>query len=99
MAWFEMDIYTLIFLGGLIFSFALVCLGAGIFTTYFGSGKSRIIGVTLLVVGIIVLVIGIFAVSERGLWATVWKGVIGIIGLAVGGVVAIAIFLFAIMKS
>lgn len=101
MALFEQitDTYTLIFLGGLIFSFALICLGAGAFTTYFGSGKSRIIGAVLFVIGIIVLAIGVFAVNERELWATLWKGVIGLIGLAVGGAIAVGIFLFVIMKS
>lgn len=93
------DIYILIFLGGLIFSFAIISLGAGIFTTYFGSGKSRIIGVSLLIIGIVVLAIGVFAVNERALWAILWKGVIGLLGLIVGGAIAVVIFLFSIMKS
>jgi hypothetical protein len=42
------------FLTVLILVFALFMLLAGIFTAYFGSGKSRMIGVALLVIGLVV---------------------------------------------
>ena len=41
------------FLTVLILVFALFMLLAGIFTAYFGSGKSRMIGVALLVIGLV----------------------------------------------
>jgi uncharacterized membrane-anchored protein len=46
-----------IFLVVLLLVFGLFLILAGIFTAYFGSGKSRTIGVVLLVVG---LVVGLF---------------------------------------
>jgi hypothetical protein len=47
-----MDMWA--FLTVLILVFALFMLLAGIFTAYFGSGKSRMIGVALLVIGLVV---------------------------------------------
>ena len=42
------------FLTVVILAFALVMLLAGIFTAYFGTGKSRTIGFVLLLVGLVV---------------------------------------------
>ncbi|MCI4373520.1 MAG: hypothetical protein L3K02_07765, partial [Thermoplasmata archaeon] len=42
------------FLAILLLVFGLFLILAGIFTAYFGSGKSRTIGVALLVVGLVV---------------------------------------------
>jgi hypothetical protein len=84
---------------GLIFG--LVLLLAGIFTAYFGSGKSRTIGVILLVVGIVVgLLVGFwYHLGPHGLSNLLWETFLVMIAGAIGAVVAIAIFLVAIMKS
>jgi hypothetical protein len=37
--------------------FALASIVAGIFTAYFGSGKSRAVGAILIIIGLIVFVI------------------------------------------
>ncbi|MGA7923602.1 MAG: hypothetical protein WCA77_06465 [Thermoplasmata archaeon] len=91
------------FLAILLLIFGLFLILAGIFTAYFGSGKSRTIGVVLLVVGLVVgLVTGFFyhqASSLGGLGPLVWEAFLVIIAGVIGALAAIAIFLVAIMKS
>lgn len=100
------------FLSMMTLVFAIASMIAGIFTAYFGSGKSRAVGGILVVIGILVLVI--FA------WGTGWlngmmgmpgadsifyfkntilQGVVAIVGALVGALVALGIFLMAIMKA
>jgi hypothetical protein len=78
---------------------------AGIFTAYFGSGKSRTIGVVLLVVG---LLIGIIWVALRivdpslinvSIGQTIWAAFLYILAALIGALIAIGAFLLAIMKS
>ena len=54
------------FLTVLLLTFGLFMVLAGAFTAYFGSGKSRIIGVVLLVVGLVVAIFWIYATMKRG---------------------------------
>ena len=97
----------LIFLTDLLVTFGVVSLLAGGFTAYFGAGKSRKIGVALLVLGLIVLLlVAMMFLYDMGvdpsveLWADViWPALIHIVGAAVGALVALAVFLIAIMKS
>jgi hypothetical protein len=93
------------FLTVLILVFALFMLLAGIFTAYFGSGKSRMIGVALLVVGLVVgLLWGLLALGEDGmidvdLGKVIWDAFLYILAGVVGALAAIGVFLVAIMKS
>jgi hypothetical protein len=94
------------FLTILLLVFGLFLILAGLFTAYFGSGKSRMIGVALLVVGLVVG-IGIGAVyhydfsgsTNAGIFSLVWEALLVIIAAAVGALIAVGIFLVAIMKS
>jgi|GEM_PF-144503 len=85
----------------LLLVFGLFLILAGLFTAYFGSGKSRTIGVALLVVGLVVGVLGGFWFSSmyHALENLVWQAFLVILAAAIGALVAIAIFLVAIMKS
>jgi hypothetical protein len=90
----------------LLLVFALFLILAGIFTAYFGSGKSRTIGVALLVVGLVVGVLiaylyhaGDFGSNSGGLSALVLQSLLVIVAAVIGALVAIGIFLVAIMKS
>jgi hypothetical protein len=86
----------------LLLIFGLFLILAGVFTAYFGSGKSRTIGVVLLVVGI---VIGLLS----GLWyhdmfpghlgTLIWEVFLVILAAVIGALAAVALFLLAIMKS
>lgn len=93
------------FLTVLIMVFALFMLLAGIFTAYFGSGKSRMIGVALLVIGLVVgimwVVMGMDSVDmiNVDLSSVIWNAFVYIIAAVIGALVAIGVFLLAIMKS
>jgi uncharacterized membrane-anchored protein len=90
----------------LLLVFALFLILAGIFTAYFGSGKSRTIGVALLVVGLVVGVLvayvyhaGDFGSNQGGLGPLIEQALLVIVAAVIGALVAIGIFLVAIMKS
>ena len=85
----------------LLLVFGLFLILAGIFTAYFGSGKSRTIGVVLLVVGIAVGILTAYWYhsSTNGLTTLVEESLFVIIAAVAGALAAIAIFLVAIMKS
>ena len=104
----EIWIFLLVFM--LIMGLGLFL--AGIFTVYFGSGKSRGIGAGLLVGGI-VLGLLVFLMNQFGilipvgsdglqwnLWdVVIYPGLIYLGAALVGGLAAIGMFLLAIMKS
>ncbi len=85
-------------------TFGLFMVLAGAFTAYFGSGKSRTIGVVLLVIG---LVVGILWVYVTGFTDTVhvwvadvvWTAFVNILAAVIGALIAVGAFLLAIMKS
>jgi len=93
------------FLTVLVLVFALFMLLAGVFTAYFGSGKSRMIGVILLgiglVVGIVWVVLGMDSVGviHVDLSSVVWVAFLNILAALIGALIAIGVFLLAIMKS
>ena len=99
----DMDLME--FLTVLILVFALFMLLAGIFTAYFGSGKSRMIGVVLLVIGLVVgilwVVLGMdsVAVIDVDLSSVIWNAFLYILAGLLGALAAIGVFLLAIMKS
>jgi peptidoglycan/LPS O-acetylase OafA/YrhL len=102
-----MDDAIYIFLLVFMMIFGLGLLIAGIFTVYFGSGKSRGIGAGLLVGGI-VLALLVFLMdymnmvipADMFLWESViFPGLIFLGAAVIGGLAAVGMFLLAIMKS
>ncbi len=94
------------FLTILLLVFGLFLILAGVFTAYFGSGKSRTIGVALLVVGLVVGILtgflyhnGTFGSQSGQLGALLWESFLVIVAAVIGALVAVGIFLVAIMKS
>jgi hypothetical protein len=93
------------FLTVLIMVFALFMLLAGVFTAYFGSGKSRMIGVVLLVVGLVVGILwGVMCldsvdVLDVNLGKVIWDAFLFIVAGLIGALAAVGVFLVAIMKS
>ena len=91
----------------LLLSFGVFTLLAGVFTAYFGAGKSRKIGLGLTLTGLIVLaffVSGTWKVApgfELDFWTPedVAVGIAAVAGAAVGAVVATTAFLVSIMKA
>jgi hypothetical protein len=93
------------FLTVIILVFALFMLLAGVFTAYFGSGKSRMIGVILVVIGLVVgllwVVMGLDSIEiiEVNLSKVIWDAFLYILAGVIGAIAAIGVFLLAIMKS
>ncbi len=95
----------------LLMTFALVLLIAGGFTAYFGSGKSRKIGVGLLVGGLVIGILWGFLVSQwgplrdfvggtsYGLSTVIVQAIVVLLSAFIGAGAAIGLFLLAIMKS
>ncbi len=86
----------------LLLIFSLFLILAGVFTAYFGSGKSRTIGVGLLVTGLVVGVLMAFFYHDFGgtsVLPLIEQSFAVIIAAVIGALVAIGIFLVAIMKS
>jgi len=100
------------FLSMMTLVFAIASIIAGIFTAYFGSGKSRAVGGILIIIGLLVFVIFLYGAAllegilgEPGLdsilnfQGTIVQGVVAIIGGVIGAAIALGIFLLAIMKA
>ena len=104
--------YVSQFLSMMTLVFAIASIIAGIFTAYFGSGKSRAVGGILIVIGLLVFVIFLYgaglldsfigkpaAGNFLSFEGTIVQGVVAIIGGVVGAAIALGIFLLAIMKA
>ena len=98
------------FLSMMMLVFAIASIIAGIFTAYFGSGKSRAVGGILIIIGLLVFIIFLYGANllsgflgtPTGLFdfqGTIIQGVTAIIGAIVGAAIALGIFLLAIMKA
>jgi hypothetical protein len=98
------------FMSMLTLVFAIGSIIAGIFTGYFGSGKSRVVGGILIVVGLLVSIIFLYGANllsgflgtPEGILnfqGTIVQGVVAIVGALVGTGVAIGLFLLTIMKA
>ncbi|MFO7678133.1 MAG: hypothetical protein R6V50_07130 [Thermoplasmatota archaeon] len=91
----------------LMLVFSIACILAGIFTAYFGSGKSRVVGAILLIIGLIAGVLFLWFVQVLpflgdpfiNLAGTTLFGISSVVGAILGAVVALGLFLLAIMKA
>jgi len=92
--------------------FAIASIIAGIFTAYFGSGRSRAVGLILVVIGILVFIIFMYGAGWlEGLLGipatdsflmfkdTILQGILALVGALIGAALALGIFLLAIMKA
>jgi len=90
----------------LVFSVASVL--AGIFTAYFGSGKSRAVGSILIIIGLVVGLLFLWFVGVLpflgdpafiDLAGTTLYGISSVVGAILGAIIALGLFLLAIMKA
>ena len=102
MNWDIMSFLTIV-----IFVFAIVLMIAGIFSAYFGSGKSRTYGIVMLVTGLVVFVIWAFLVGwsnielfvEVAALDLMIESLITFLAIMLGALIAVGIFLVAVLKS
>ncbi|MEF8879334.1 MAG: hypothetical protein V5A64_02945 [Candidatus Thermoplasmatota archaeon] len=101
--------YVSQFLSMLTLVFSVASIIAGIFTAYFGSGRSRAVGGGLIVIGLLVFVIFLYGANLLGFMGApegmlnfqgvIVKGIIAIVGGIIGALIALGLFLLAIMKA
>lgn len=95
------------FLSMLMLVFAIASIIAGFFTAYFGSGKSRAVGAILIIIGLIVFVLFLWfagiltfmGAAPMSFVGVVTGGIVAVVGAIVGALIALGIFLLAIMKA
>ena len=97
------------FLSMLMLVFAVASVIAGIFTAYFGSGKSRAVGAILIIIGLIVFILFLWGAgilsfmpavpAIMNFQGAIVSGIVAVIGAVVGALIALGIFLLAIMKA
>ena len=93
-------------------TFALFLVVVGVFTTYFGSGKSRKIGAGLMIGGLGLGIMWVLMTTTLmlddpmislgdGMWLTrlITQSIMIIVAASLGALAAIGIFLLSIMKS
>jgi len=92
----------------MVLAFGIFSIIAGGFTAYFGTGRSRSIGGALILLGFIGIILllwftGVFSAfaSSYVNWDLnmVIGGFVAVLGAVVGALIALGIFLVAIMKS
>ena len=96
------DTFIVIF----IMSFGVVALMSGLFTAYFGAGKSRVIGLILTLVGLLILLVSVYLAWNDSVtgpidWGHVYvlEAVLVIVAAGLGAMAGVFLFLLAIMKS
>lgn len=102
MTWDIMSFLTIV-----VFVFALVLLVAGIFSAYFGSGKSRMAGIAMTVAGLIAGVVWAYLVGYSDIaifrdvaaWDVMYNAIISLVAVLIGALVAVGIFLVVVLKS
>lgn len=95
------------FLTVAVIAFSIVIILAGLFTAYFGTGKSRSVGFAMLVVGLVVGVVWAYLCGysdidtfrKVAMWDVFLRALINLIGVLIGALIAVGIFLVAVMKS
>jgi hypothetical protein len=91
----------------LLISYIVVSSILGLFTIYFGSGRSRIIGGFLVVLAAVVFVFYLWFVwylpflgpPPISLYGCVFDGVVAVLGAIVGAVLGLGLFIFAMRKT
>lgn len=91
----------------LMLVFSISNIISGIFTAYFGSGTSRVVGIILIIIGMIVGFLFLWfswCLTFMGtppieFCGCITKGVSAVVGAIFGGLIALGIFLAAIMKT
>jgi hypothetical protein len=95
------------FVSLIVVAFAIVMLLTGILAAAFGAGKAKICGGVMAVVGVALVGIWIWLCgysdiqpfTSVNLWDVFIDGIINLIGIMIGALIAVAIFLVVVLKS
>jgi len=95
------------FLSMLALVFAIASAIAGLFTAYFGSGKSKAVGAVLMILGLFVFILFLWGAGVLKLGTVpdlidftgvVINGIVAVAGALLGVLLALGIFLLTILK-
>lgn len=103
----NMDIISWEFLTLIVLIFSIVAIIAGIFSAYFGKGKNRAYGILISVVGLVVGLIWVYLINWSDItpfcningWDIVYDAIVNLIGILIGALIAVGIFLVTVLKS
>jgi len=95
------------FVSLIVIAFAVVMLLAGILAAFFGTGKARGFGGVMAVIGVALIGIWIWLCGYSDialfrsipLWDVFIDGIINLIGILIGALIAVGIFLVVVLKS
>jgi len=86
-----------------LLSFAILVLLAGVFTLYFGAGKTRRIGSVLFAIGLVIVALYAFMTITGREWyfseVNIFEAALVVLGVILGAIAAAALFLLAIIRS
>ncbi len=86
----------------LIVGFSLVAFFGGILIAKFGSGKSRVMGIVVTIIGVLAAGLWYYQSYMGDMpWRSVemWNTIAAVLGGIIGAIVGLGLFLIAIMKS
>ena len=95
------------FVSLIVVAFAIVMFIAGLLAAFFGTGKAKACGGLMAVVGVALVGIWIWLCgysdielfTDINLWDVFIDGIINLIGILVGALIAVGIFLVVVLKS
>ncbi|MCQ2055883.1 MAG: hypothetical protein MJY64_00190 [archaeon] len=87
-----------------LLAFAFVLMLAGIFSAYFGNGKSRVFGSIMIVTGLLIGATWTYlcidgVICNVDVWHVFTNAFINMLAVLVGASAAVAIFLISVLKS
>jgi len=100
-------IWSMDFVSLIVIAFAVVMLLAGVLAAFFGSGKAKGYGGLMAVIGVALLGIWIWLCGYSDielfrsipLWDVFIDGVINLLGIIIGALIGVGIFLVVVLKS
>ncbi len=95
------------FVSLVVVAFGIVMLLAGVLAAAFGTGRAKAFGALMAVIGVALVGIWIWLCAYSGiavfasvnLWDVFIDGVINLIGILIGALIAVGIFLVVVLKS
>ncbi|KUE73409.1 hypothetical protein AUQ37_01845 [Candidatus Methanomethylophilus sp. 1R26] len=95
------------FITVIVIAFAVVAIAAGIFSAYFGKGKNKAYGIILTLAGLIIGFAWLYMIAwsdvepfcDVAAWDVFYDALVNLIGILIGALIAVGIFLVALLKS
>ncbi|MGI6009309.1 MAG: hypothetical protein ACOX8X_04195 [Methanomethylophilus sp.] len=95
------------FITVIVIAFAVTAVAAGAFSAYFGRGKNKAYGVALALAGLIIGFAWLYLIAwsdispfeEVAAWDVFYDALVNLVAILIGALIAVGIFLVALLKS